>query len=272
MPSRFTPLLILCCAMRTAAAQDIVVPAELKSFIQPGYDVMDLVKEDLNGDRLKDYILVFKIAGEDTISFDNPRWDAARPLTLIIRQPGGSLKLMSSSSSLVLCRNCGGVMGDPYQGITAKPGEFTVSFYGGSSWRWSEEYTFRYDKQKKDWLLETHKSASFHSGDPEKTMEETTIRRGEIGDIPLPVFTPGYNTDSSTWKVKTAKTFFYASPVLLSKPKRSYLVKGNTLVSSKQFKNFIGCSYTNEKGDVTQGYILKKDLELVNAYIPRNLR
>ena len=246
-------------------AQNPDVPAELKPFIAKGYAAMDFAKEDMNGDKLPDYILILKVEGEDTMTFDNPDWEAARPLLLILRQPGGLLKQTVRNNELILCRQCGGVMGDPYQGLTVKPGEFIANFYGGSSWRWTGEFTFRYDKIKKNWFLQTHTSSSFQSGDPEKTMEETVINRSEIGDITLEDFTPYYNADSSTWKVNVAKTYFYSNPVLKSIPKKAYLVKGNTVTSYKKFKNFIECSFANSKGTTTYGFILKKDLLLLQS-------
>ena len=93
-------------------------------------------------------------------------------------------------------------------------------------------------------------------------MNESVISRPEIGDISIDKFTPHYNADSSSWKVKAAKTYFYNSPAIGSKPRKAFLVKGNTVVSFKQFRNFVECSFTNSKGTVTSGYILKKDLEL----------
>lgn len=252
-------------------AQNTTIPEELKPFIMPGYEVMDVVKGDLNRDKLDDYLLVLKTAGEDSFSFDNTDWDAHRPLLLIIRQANGTLKTVAVNNELIFCKNCGGVMGDPYQGLTIKPGEFTADLYGGSSWRWAESFTFRYDAVKKNWFLQTHKSTSFQSGDPERTMNESVISRSETGDISIEKFTPHYNADSSSWKVKAAKTYFYNSPVIGSKPGKAYLVKGNKVVSFKQFRNFVECSFTNSKGTVTTGYILKKDLELLAAGKPSGL-
>lgn len=254
-----------------AVAQNTAVPEELKPFIMPGYEVMDVVKGDLNRDKLDDYLLVLKTAGEDTFSFDNTDWDAHRPLLLIIRQANGTLKTVAVNNELIFCKNCGGVMGDPYQGLTIKPGEFTADLYGGSSWRWAESFTFRYDAVKKNWFLQTHKSTSFQSGDPERTMNESVISRSETGDISIDKFTPHYNADSSNWKVKAAKTYFYSSPAIGSRPRKAYLVKGNKVVSFKQFRNFVECSFTNSKGTVTTGYILKKDLELQAAGKPSGL-
>ena len=253
-------------------AQNPNLPAELKPFIQKGYEAMDFAKQDMNGDKLPDYILILKVKGEDTMSFDNLNWEAARPLLLILRQSNGSLKQTVSNNDLILCRQCGGVMGDPYQGLTVKPGEFSANFYGGSSWRWTEGYTFRYDNIKKDWFLQTHASSSFQSGDPEKTLEEKIINRSEIGDLSLQNFTPYYNADSSTWKVNVVKTFFYTSPDIKSKRKKAYLVKGNLVTSIKKFKNFIECSFTNSKEATTYGFILKKDLLLIQSNNPKPIR
>jgi hypothetical protein len=252
-------------------AQNTTIPEELKPFIMPGYEAMDVVKGDLNKDKRDDYLLVLKTAGEDTFSFDNTDWDAHRPILVIIRQANGTLKTVAVNNELIFCKNCGGVMGDPYQGLIIKPGEFTADFYGGSSWRWAESFTFRYDAVKKNWFLQTHKSTSFQSGDPDKTMNESIISRTEMGDISIEKFTPHYNADSSSWKVKAAKTYFYNSPVIGSKPGKAYLVKGNKVVSFKQFRNFVECSFTNSKGTVTSGYILKKDLELLAAGKPSGL-
>lgn len=252
-------------------AQNTTIPEELKPFIMPGYEAMDVVKGDLNKDKRDDYLLVLKTAGEDTFSFDNTDWDAHRPILVIIRQANGTLKTIAVNNELIFCKNCGGVMGDPYQGLVIKPGEFTADFYGGSSWRWAESFTFRYDAVKKNWFLQTHKSTSFQSGDPDKTMNESVISRTEMGDISIEKFTPHYNADSSSWKVKAAKTYFYSSPVIGSRPGKAYLVKGNKVVSFKQFRNFVECSFTNSKGTVTTGYILKKDLELLAAGKPSGL-
>ncbi|MEO7923498.1 MAG: hypothetical protein ABIR30_07460 [Chitinophagaceae bacterium] len=253
-------------------AQNTEVPAELKPFILKGYESLDFVKEDLNGDKLSDYLLILKVLGEDTLTYENANWEAARPFLLILRQPDGSLKQAVRNNELVGCKQCGGSMGDPYQGLTVKAGEFTADFYGGSSWRWTAGYTFRYDKIKKDWFLQAHTSSSFHAGDPDKTMEESIITRTEIGDISLQQFTPYYNVDSNEWKVTAVRTYFYSSPAIGSKPKKAYVVKGNTISSSKQFKHFIEAAFTNSKGNTTYGFILKKDLVLLKPNTPQATR
>lgn len=243
-------------------AQDKVLPAELKPFVTDGQEMLDFAAADMNGDGLKDYILILKPAGEDTMTFDNPHWDAPRILWMILRQPGGKLKAELSNSELVLCRQCGGAMGDPYMGLTVHPGEFTVDFYGGSSWKWGQTITFKYDKLKKNWFIQKDINTSSHPTETDYVETQAVIERSEIGNVSLKEYTPYYNGDTSTWKVTAAKTFFYDSPQVGSKPRKGYLLKGNLVKSTKKFKNFIECSFANGKGDYTYGYILRKDLIL----------
>jgi len=249
--------------------QNKEIPAELKPFILQGYEVLDFINEDLNADKLTDYILILRSKGEDTLTFDNPDWDVPRPLLLLIRQTNSQLNLATENTKIIYCRHCGGAMGDPYQGMSFKNGNLLFDFYGGSSWRWAETISFRYDKTKKNWFLQNHFISSFQAGDPDNTTTETSIDRSETGEISLQNYSPYYNQDSSSWKVKAVKTYFYESPNLRSKPKKAYLVKGDIVRSSKKFTNFIDCFFTNSKGQITTGYILKKDLLLLPANKPK---
>ena len=97
----FSLLIILFVGYLTGLqAQNPDLPVELKPFIQKGYEAMDFAKQDLNGDKLPDYILILKLQGEDTMTFDNPDWEAGRPFLLILRQSNGSLKQTVSNNDL----------------------------------------------------------------------------------------------------------------------------------------------------------------------------
>jgi hypothetical protein len=183
----------------------------------------------------------------------------ARTVVVLKAGTNGQLRIVAENSGAVLCRHCGGVMGDPFQGITISNGRFTFQHYGGSSWRWTAAYTFVYDRAKKDWFLFEDAASTFHSGDPETTETTTVIRRAETGDIRFSDFTTSYNTDSTTWTVKAAKTFFYQSPDLATKPRKAYLVKGDTFNGVRQFRNFIEGYFENSKG-ITSGFLLRKDV------------
>lgn len=268
MQTKFFSALVAAFLVLAAAAQDTekTLPKELQPLVPKGYQMLDLVKGDLNGDKLQDYLLILKKKGEDTMTFDNPDWDADRPLLLILRQSNGTLKTAVTNSEIVMCRNCGGAMGDPYMGMTVTTGTFSLEFYGGSSWKWGETITFRYDRVKKNWYLHTHHITSFHGLDPENTTEDITISRSEAGNISLEKYRSEYNSDTSQWQVKAAKTYFYESPVPGSKPRKGYLLKGDVVKGFKTFTNFIQCSFENDKGTTTLGFILRKDLVRVAGH------
>jgi hypothetical protein len=259
----FISLLLTMAFSISSYAQEKILPAELKPFVLPKHEMLDFIKADLNMDGRADYVLILKQEGEDTLTFDNEKWDAARTLLLIIRRPDNKLKLAVSNTDIVLCRHCGGAMGDPYMGIEAKAGEFTLDFYGGSSWKWGNTITFRYDKLKKNWFLQREIITSSHPEEDRYVESSSIIDRAEIGMVSLADYTAYYNRDTSDRRVIVAKTFFYESPNLKSKPRKGYVLKGDIVKSQKQFKNFIECTFQNAAGQFTTGYLLKKDLELV---------
>lgn len=245
-------------------AQEKPVPEELKPFIRTGYEVLDWGTEDLNGDQRKDYILILKKAGEDSAGVETDDWAIARPFLLITRDINNKLKLAEENNELVLCRHCGGAMGDPYEGLTLSPGKFQLDFYGGAWQRWSTTVEFRYDRLKKDWLLEKEHTLSFWANDPEKDEIASNLTRKEMGDITLLAYRQEHNVDTSNWLV-VKKTWFYDSPELNSKPRKAYLIKGDQVRSWNVYRNFVHCFFKNKEGELSSGYILKKDLQHLPA-------
>lgn len=240
----------------TGNAQDKVLPAEAKPFVAKGYEMMDYITGDLNGDKRPDAILILKVPGEDTGTSDMPE----RPFLLLLRQSNGKLKAEKRNDRMILCRQCGGVFGDPYVDTKISRNSFIINFYGGSNWRWDYVYTFRYDAASKNWLLMDEKQENYQSGDPEKTMKVTHIGAAELAGINFDNFnaTPSY--DDSKWKVVSAKTFFYDNPGIGSKHRKGYLLQGNTVTGIRELKNFVEVSFENAKENITEGYVLKKDL------------
>lgn len=43
-----------------------------------------------------------------------------------------------------MCRGCGGMYGDPWNGMSIGKGVLTVTHYGGSAWRWTDQQKFRF--------------------------------------------------------------------------------------------------------------------------------
>lgn len=163
----------------TTAKKEILEPknnnfaSNISEFIPANYSVLDTTSGDLNLDEIKDYILVLKKNGEDTLS--NVNGDPEnRPLLILLGEGNNKLKLAKKNENTVYCFDCGGMMGDPFVGITIKNGYFSVEHYGGSSWRWSRIITYKYSKKDNEWFLHKDGSESFHASEPEVT--ESNIR------------------------------------------------------------------------------------------------
>jgi hypothetical protein len=231
---------------------------ELKAFVIKGYEVLGAAEGDVNGDGRKDAVLVLKQAGEDSLSYELAE-TASRPLLLLTRDAGGRLKQAVRNDDLVLCAQCGGVFGDPWEGISISKGQIMINFYGGSNWRWSIQYVFAWQATAKDWLLVQERNISYHTSDPDKAKEEV-IPGSEMLQASLGGFGKAFEDCTGKWKVTAAKTFFYNNPVTGSAPRKGYLLKGNVVECSRELKNFVKVYFNNDKNQSTEGYILKKDL------------
>ena len=146
---------------------------ELLEFVPKNYSVLGSESGDLNLDGINDYILVLKKDDEEILSnvVDNPE---RRPLLILLRNKNNKLQLVKRNDNTVYCVDCGGMMGDPFTGITIKNGYFSVEHYGGSAWRWTKIITYKYSKQENEWFLYKDSSEGFHASESEKV--ESKIR------------------------------------------------------------------------------------------------
>jgi hypothetical protein len=165
------------------ALLNVDVPAELQRFIPEPMQALALESGDLNGDGRKDYILVL----EDP---DEEKQDVARTLLIVTREKDGSLKLAKRNDKVVLCRACGGIFGDPFDSVNIERGKFTVHHYGGSSWRWTADYTFAWSRRDQTWQLVRVAAESFHAGDPETVEKTVHVPPKHFGKIDLADFDP----------------------------------------------------------------------------------
>jgi hypothetical protein len=158
-----------------------VLPDGLEQFIPKGYSVLNSTLGNLNLDEYDDMILVLKKDGEDTTSnvIEHPE---KRPLLILIGQSGNVFKMVSKSNNVVYCEDCGGMMGDPFSGITIKNGYFSAEHYGGSNWRWTRIITFKYSASDKKWYLHKDGTDSFHTSDPDK-METKILTTKDFGKV-----------------------------------------------------------------------------------------
>lgn len=161
----------------------IDVPDDVANHVPRGHAPIALAVADLNGDGVDDAVLV-------TESIEEVEDEHPRALLVLVRSRDGVLRVAARSDKAVYCRECGGMMGDPLASVEARKRELRVSHYGGSAWRWSNEYTFRYSRRDDAWQLVRVEERSFHASGPDG--QEVTVYRPprDFGKIDLRDFDP----------------------------------------------------------------------------------
>jgi len=154
------------------AIQTVEVPAALTPFIPAGTRPIELVAADLNGDGIKDFLLVLEHATAD------PDDEGDRDLLIILRRPDGSLVVARRSEGAV-------PGGDDFQGIQAKPKSFTIGTYGGHSWRTSTRSTFTYSRRDRTWQLTRVEISTFHVSNPDKITTHVFRPPRDFGKIDI---------------------------------------------------------------------------------------
>ena len=151
--------------------------------VPAGYTVMAVKNGDLNLDGRLDALVVLEKKGLKDFE------EAKRPLLIFTRGRDKVLRFVARNDSVVLCKACGGVFGDPYVGVAIKDGFFTVEHYGGSNWRWTLFVTFRFDAKRGRWYLWKQGGDSFHTSDPNRV--ETRVRsQKDFGLVTFEAYDP----------------------------------------------------------------------------------
>lgn len=154
--------------------------AELFPLLPAGV-VLDLAaRGDLDGDGDDDALLVYAPAPAN----DN----ASRTLQVLLRGADGRLRVSATGPKAILCRRCGGMMGDPLQAIRIGRGEFTLRFEGGSRELWSSEFRFEAARASGDWRLAGIAFVGFDRIDGKSAEQQQGP--ADFGDVPLETFDP----------------------------------------------------------------------------------
>ena len=103
---------------------------------------------DLDSDGDTDVLVVVETKADTAAN------DESRALLIFLRTARGRLDMAAKSPKAILCRTCGGAMGDPLQGIGAFQGGFVLRFEGGSRELWQRHYRFIYSKDARTWVLD----------------------------------------------------------------------------------------------------------------------
>lgn len=188
---KIIPVLVwLCAAPLMAAAQgnELKIPAEAAPFVERGTKAIALEAADLNGDGTQDFVLVLEKEKPELDGNDMPV--NQRPLLILLRAADGKLGMAKRNERIVMCSKCGGVFGDPFEGVTAGRNTFTVEHYGGSAWRWKFSYKFNYSRIDKTWQLVRAEELSYHTSDPDKVKTRIHTPPKDFGKIDVADFDP----------------------------------------------------------------------------------
>ena len=183
-------LALVCAAPLITAAQteELQVPAEVRPFIEAGTKAIAVEAADLNGDGRGDFVLVLERENPSVDKDDFPV--NQRPLLILLRGVDGKLSAAKRNERLVMCSKCGGVFGDPFEGVEAGRNTFTVQHYGGSNWRWQYAYKFNYSRVDQTWQLVRAEEISYHTSDPDKMKTRAFTPPKDYGKIDLADFDP----------------------------------------------------------------------------------
>lgn len=191
MKTKILILLTICFSVIVTNAQTeaIKIPAEVQPFIENGSKAIALESADLNRDNLKDYILVLERENPtQKDEYDYPK--NQRPLLILTRDKNTKLSEAKRNENIVMCSECGGMMGDPFMGVTVGKNTFTVNHYGGSAWRWGLSYKFNYSRIDKTWQLVRFEREDFHAADQTKTMKRKIKLPKDFGKVDIAAFDP----------------------------------------------------------------------------------
>ena len=171
-------MLMLLPALASQAANP---PADVQAVLPAGQTLLAWEAADLNRDGRPDAIMVSeaKAASED---------DGPRLLHVLLRQPDGKLKVVVRNQRAVMCRQCGGIFGDPFEGVQPQAGGFTLLHYGGSNWRWRADFRFAWSRRDQTWQLVAVDSLSYHTSDPDQQKQQHARPPRDFGLINLADF------------------------------------------------------------------------------------
>lgn len=166
---------IFLCWLMQSNAQKLYdnLPKTISIFLPDKYKMIDTTQGYLNHDNIKDIIIVIEPIVE-TVSAGNDL-SGNRTLLILFGQTGRTYKLYAKSKEVVKCNMCGGVAGDPFAGIEITKGYFTVKHFGGSTSKWEDAITFKFNKHKRKFYLHRREITNFNPEDLENEDEKKII-------------------------------------------------------------------------------------------------
>lgn len=131
----------------------------LEDFVPEGWEVYDSVELDFNEDGVPDYIGVLQEACVDMGGY-RVYYGYPRILFALASDGADGYYLDFQDINLIRTRDEGGVFGDPYLPMTTEGNSFTTHTYGGSAWKWAEDFTYTY-REGNWWLTSSEETYGY---------------------------------------------------------------------------------------------------------------
>lgn len=157
---------------------------EMQQLIPLGYKALFQKQVDFDEDGDKDWIVVTKLDGEETVSNYANGSPELRELLLLERTEDNQLQVAVRTKTAVPCYDCGG-SDDPFVGITAEPKAFIITTKGGELFQWERASTF--ELQEDTWLLTKEEFSSYRKGKEEDKQSDVETS-ADFGTVTLSEF------------------------------------------------------------------------------------
>jgi|GEM_PF-3485571 hypothetical protein len=148
---------------------EVPMPEAASKLLPDNGETLTSATADLNGDGTKDFLVAFEYL------------DGTRALFIIVRE-GKKYRVASTSTRAILCKTCGGVYGEPFQGIQAGLKRFSIDHFGGSNFKWANNAVFGYSRRDRKWQLVDFTDTQY---DLENNVETKQFKPADFGLINL---------------------------------------------------------------------------------------
>ena len=172
-------LLLLLCGLNKLKAQPSP-DKPLASWLDQ-HEILDSVQVDFDADGDLDLFLALYLPQTEA-AFENRELEEPpyRRLLILEHTHNHLYRLQGVNYTLLMCCNCGGPWGDPYDGISFDDGRFTVAHFGGSTYRWVEIHSFERLPGTLAWYLVESIYGDVPVFEPEaESFDTTTVPLGE---------------------------------------------------------------------------------------------
>lgn len=124
---------------------------DVESFVPKGYQILFQKEGNLNQDKTKDVAVIIESISEINDLKEADHAQKPRILFILMGKTAGGYDLSIQSNESLMLSNDGGVFGDPLQELYIMGKTVCVDYYGGSNFKWS--YTYKWRFQNSDWFL-----------------------------------------------------------------------------------------------------------------------